>query len=87
MICTDSGDISFGIGTVVVVPGVLVHRVEGHAAGLHGSRPGGGGAHDVPWDIKSVWRHFSCRGLSSARFGWMPSNPAIQGVHRRLPVQ
>ena len=38
----------------MVVPGVLVHRVEGHATGLHGSRPGGGGgAHDVPWDIKS----------------------------------
>ena len=35
----------------MAVPGVLVHRVKGHATRLHGSRPG---AHDVPWDIKSV---------------------------------
>ena len=27
-----------------------------------------------------VWRSFSRRGLSSARFGRMPSNPAIRGV-------
>ena len=45
------GDISFGFGPVVAVPGVLEHRVEGHAAGLHGSHPGG---HDVPWEIKSA---------------------------------
>ena len=31
--------------------GVLVHGVEGHATGLHGSCPG---AQDVPWDIKSA---------------------------------
>ena len=35
------GYISFGFGPVVAVPGVLVHRVEGHATGLYGSRPGG----------------------------------------------
>ena len=45
------GDISFGFGPVVVVPGVLVHRVGGDAAGLFGSHPG---AHDVPWNIKSA---------------------------------
>ena len=45
------GDISFGFRPVVAVPCVLVHRVEGHAAGLYGSHPG---AHDVPWDIKSA---------------------------------
>ena len=39
----------------MAVPGVLVHGVEGHATGLHGScSGGGGGAHDVPWDVKSV---------------------------------
>ena len=27
----------------MVVPGVLVHGVEGHATGLHGSCSGGGG--------------------------------------------
>ena len=35
------GDISFGFGPVVAVPGILVHCVEGHAAGLYGSHPGG----------------------------------------------
>ena len=35
----------------MAVSGVLVHSVEGHATGLHGSRPG---AHDVPWDVKSA---------------------------------
>ena len=48
------GYISFGFGPVVAVPGVLVHRVEGHATGLYGPRPGGGGAHDMPSDIKSA---------------------------------
>ena len=38
----------------MAVPGVLVHGVEGHATGLHGSCSGGGGAHDVPWDAKSA---------------------------------
>ena len=33
--------ISLGLRTVVVVPGALVHGVEGHATGLHGSCPGG----------------------------------------------
>ena len=42
------GDISFGFEPVVAVPSVLVHCVEVHAAGLHGSPPG---AHDVPWGI------------------------------------
>ena len=45
------GYISFGFGPVVVVPGVLVHRVEGHTTGLYGPCLG---AHDVPWDIKSA---------------------------------
>ena len=35
------GNISLGLSPVVAVPGVLVHGVEGHAAGLHGSCSGG----------------------------------------------
>ena len=45
------GYISLGLRPVAAVPGVLVHGVEGHATGLHGSCPG---VHDVPWDIKSA---------------------------------
>ena len=45
------GKVSPGLSTVVAVPGVLVHSVEGHATGLHGSSSG---AHDVPWDAKSA---------------------------------
>ena len=45
------GYISFGFGSVVAVPGVLVYRVEGHSTGLYGPCPG---AHDVPLDIKSA---------------------------------
>ena len=33
--------VSFGLGTTVAVPSVLVHSVEGHATGLHGSSSGG----------------------------------------------
>ena len=44
------GKVSLGLGTIVVVPSVLVHSVEGHATGLYGSCSG---AHDVPWDVKS----------------------------------
>ena len=38
----------------MVVSGVLVHSVERHATRLYGSysHGGGGGAHDVPWDVK-----------------------------------
>ena len=43
--------ISPGIKPVVAVSSVLVHSVEGHATGLHGSRPGGT---YVPWDVKSA---------------------------------
>ena len=39
------GYVSLGLRPVVAVSSVLVHGVEGHAAGLHGSSPG---AHDVP---------------------------------------
>ena len=35
----------------MALPGVVVHRVEGHATGLYGPRPW---AHDVPSDIKSA---------------------------------
>ena len=35
------GYVSLGLSPVVVVPGVLVHGVEGHATGLHGSCSGG----------------------------------------------
>ena len=35
------GKVSLGLGTVVAVPSVLVHSVEGHATGLHGSCLGG----------------------------------------------
>ena len=35
----------------MAVSGVLVHGVEGHATGLHGSCPG---VHDVLWDVKSA---------------------------------
>ena len=35
------GEVPFGLGTIVAVPGVVVHRVEGHAPGLYGSRSGG----------------------------------------------
>ena len=44
-------DFSPGSGTVVSLPGVVVHRVKGHATGLHGPRPG---ARDVPSNIKSA---------------------------------
>ena len=33
--------VSLGFGTVVAVPSVLVHSVEGHATGLYGSCSGG----------------------------------------------
>ena len=45
------GYVSLGLGTVVAVPGVLVHGVEGHATGLHESCSE---AHHVPWDVKSA---------------------------------
>ena len=32
---------TIGLGAVVAVPDVLVHGVEGHATGLHGSCSGG----------------------------------------------
>ena len=35
----------------MVVPGVVVHHVEGRTPGLYGSRSG---AHDVPWKAKSA---------------------------------
>ena len=45
------GKVSLGLGTIVAVSGVLVHSVERHTAGLHGSYLG---AHDVLWDVKSA---------------------------------
>ena len=45
------GYVSLRLGTVVAVPGVLVHGVEGHVSGLHGSCSG---EHDVPWKVKSA---------------------------------
>ena len=35
------GEVPFGLGAIVAVPDVVVHRVEGHAPGLYGSRSGG----------------------------------------------
>ena len=37
------GKVLLRLGTVVAVPSVLVHSVEGHATGLYGSCSGGGG--------------------------------------------
>ena len=69
--------ISFGLGTVVVVPGVMVHGVEGHATRLHGSCSG---EHDVPWDVKSAsLEQFVPRGQFGARFGRIRSLLIIPG--------
>ena len=39
--CDMHRQVSLGLGTVVAVPSVLVHSVEGHATGLYGSCSGG----------------------------------------------
>ena len=43
--------VSLRLGTIVAVSSVLVHSVEKHATGVHGSCSE---AHDVPWDVKSA---------------------------------
>ena len=62
----------------MVVPGVLVHRVEGHATGLYGLRPG---AHDVPSYIKSAsLEKFSRHGLPGRQISTDALKPCHSGV-------
>ena len=65
------------------MPGVVVYRVEGHATGLYGPRPGGGG-HTMCSQISSqlASKIFSRHGLSGVRFGRMLSNPVIWECRR-----
>ena len=80
------GKISFGLGTVVAVPSVVVHRLEGHASGLHGSHS------------RSTWCSVGDqvgqpRTISSAVDGYMASvvglvdHSALGDFDRCAPVQ
>ena len=60
------GDISFGFGAVVAVPGVPCGRARSRTARI----TSGGGAHDVPWDIKSANRQKFFRPWTVQRQIW-----------------
>ena len=75
------GKVSLGLGTVVAVPSVLVHGVEGHATILYGSCLG---AHDVPWVVKCGLPHNAFRKDYMARLRALLPSPVAQSQDSML---
>ena len=74
--------VSLGLGIVVAVPSVLVHSVEGHATGLHGSCSGGGGGGHMMYHgtlNRPVWSSSFPHGQFGASFSQIRSRPFIPG--------